>query len=195
MIVRVRYGDGRLETFDTASFTAVAPFQATNMLTDFCLRLDDMEGGLWLEAHCYDISSAYSGEAQQGQGAPAAPVARRKMGWRFLLAEAGELAGVQSVAVDGTALAGHDVVAFEELARDGVRVAAHADIDDEAQTVALVSPALPWALAQTGEGMLPAVTGALIALAACAAALGVCAAGRARRGADAGGDEDGSAQE
>ena len=39
---------------------------------------------------------------------------------------------------DGSLLAGEDVVAFESLASGGVEVAAHADIDDEGQTVRLV---------------------------------------------------------
>lgn len=41
-------------------------------------------------------------------------------------------------AFDGSLLAGEDVVAFESLASGGVEVAAHADIDDEGQTVRLV---------------------------------------------------------
>ena len=41
-------------------------------------------------------------------------------------------------AFDGSLLAGEDVVAFESLTSGGVEVAAHADIDDEGQTVRLV---------------------------------------------------------
>lgn len=41
-------------------------------------------------------------------------------------------------AFDGSLLAGEDVVAFESLVSGGVEVAAHADIDDEGQTVRLV---------------------------------------------------------
>ena len=36
---------------------------------------------------------------------------------------------------DATGLDGQDVVAFEELSRDGILIASHADIDDEGQTV------------------------------------------------------------
>lgn len=50
--------------------------------------------------------------------------------------------GTQTVTFtfDGTDLGGHETVAFESLQKDGVEVAAHADIDDEGQTVKLVPP-------------------------------------------------------
>ena len=50
--------------------------------------------------------------------------------------------GTQSVTFtfDGTDLGGHETVAFESLQKDGTEVAAHADIDDEGQTVKLVAP-------------------------------------------------------
>lgn len=41
---------------------------------------------------------------------------------------------------DATGLAGKSAVAFESLVKDGIEVATHADIDDEAQTVAIVEP-------------------------------------------------------
>ena len=44
---------------------------------------------------------------------------------------------------DGSALAGHDVVAFESLGANGVEIATHMDIDDEGQTVKLVEPEKP----------------------------------------------------
>ena len=43
---------------------------------------------------------------------------------------------------DATGLAGHDAVAFESLTLDGIELAAHADIDDEGQTVTLTPPPL-----------------------------------------------------
>ena len=50
--------------------------------------------------------------------------------------------GTQTVtfAFDGTDLGGHETVAFESLQKDGTEVAAHADINDEGQTVKLVTP-------------------------------------------------------
>ncbi|MBR0404595.1 MAG: VaFE repeat-containing surface-anchored protein [Eggerthellaceae bacterium] len=41
---------------------------------------------------------------------------------------------------DAEGFAGHDVVAFESLSLDGTELAAHADIDDEGQTVTLTPP-------------------------------------------------------
>lgn len=47
---------------------------------------------------------------------------------------------VVSFEFDGSALLGHDVVAFETLYRTGEKVCEHADIDDEGQTVRLGEP-------------------------------------------------------
>jgi hypothetical protein len=80
---------------------------------------------------------------------------------------------------DGSALAGHDVVAFESLDRDGKEVAAHADIDDEGQTVKLVSPPTEdTPSGETAKGSLPK-TGddAPWVPLACAAGAAACAAG------------------
>lgn len=80
---------------------------------------------------------------------------------------------------DGGALAGHDVVAFESLDRDGQEVAAHADIGDEGQTVKLVSPpAEETPAGETVKGSLPK-TGddAPWVPLACAAGAAACAAG------------------
>lgn len=41
---------------------------------------------------------------------------------------------------DATGLEGKSAVAFESLVKDGIEVATHADIEDEAQTVAIVEP-------------------------------------------------------
>ena len=50
--------------------------------------------------------------------------------------------GTQTVTFtfDGADLGGHETVAFELLQKDGIEVAAHADIDDESQTVKLTPP-------------------------------------------------------
>ena len=80
---------------------------------------------------------------------------------------------------DGSALAGHDVVAFESLDRDGQEVAAHADIGDEGQTVKLVSPPTEdTPVGETVKGSLPK-TGddAPWVPLACAAGAAACAAG------------------
>ena len=96
MEVRIRYLDNRLDVFDTDAFTTPEPFGDANMLTDFELRFDRLgEAGLWLVAHSYDASPAYRDQTAEGE----TPVARRKRGWRFLLAETGEVDRIESVAV------------------------------------------------------------------------------------------------
>lgn len=50
---------------------------------------------------------------------------------------------VVSFEFDGSALGGHEVVAFESLEQEGKEIAAHADIDDEGQTVKLTAPEAP----------------------------------------------------
>ena len=80
---------------------------------------------------------------------------------------------------DGSALSGHDVVAFESLDRDGKEVAAHADIDDEGQTVKLVSPPTgDTPSGETAKGSLPKTGDDMpwVPL-ACAAGAAACAAG------------------
>ena len=99
MNITIRYDNGRIDVFDTVSFTAPQPFPQTNMLTDFELKLDDLgKKGLWLAAHYYAIGQAYRGAA----GDDEVPVARRKMGWRFLLAQEDEVGHIQSVDMDGS---------------------------------------------------------------------------------------------
>jgi hypothetical protein len=96
MEVRIRYRDNRLDVFDTDAFTEPEPFGDANMLTDFELRFDRLgDTGLWLVAHSYDASPAYRDQTAEGD----TPVARRKRGWRFLLAETGEVDRIESVAV------------------------------------------------------------------------------------------------
>ncbi len=98
MNITIRYDTGRIDVFDTVSFTAPQPFPQTNMLTDFELKLDDLgTKGLWLAAHYYAVAPEYRESAGDGE----IPVARRKMGWRFLLAQQDEVVHIQSVEMDG----------------------------------------------------------------------------------------------
>ena len=57
---------------------------------------------------------------------------------------------------DGGNLGGHSVVAFEELQEEGRKVAAHADLDDESQTVTITKPSIATQAcnATTGERTL-----------------------------------------
>lgn len=118
MRIQVRYESNRLDVFDTASFTKPEPFDGANMLTNFEVRVDELGNtGLWLVAHQYEVAEAYAKAADEGE----TPIARRKRGWKFLLAEARELPGVESVVIDGQTtlmrIAGElaDMVRFEQM--------------------------------------------------------------------------------
>ena len=101
MIVKITYDDKRLDIFDTTTFTAPSPLGKQNMLTNFEVRFDDMEGsGLWAAAHSYRADDSFKGDGDTD----GVPVARRTKGWRFLLASAKELDHVELVVVDGEAI-------------------------------------------------------------------------------------------
>lgn len=117
MIVKITYVDQRLDIFDTTAFTASAPFGKECMLANFEVRFDLLgEAGLWVAAHSYQADKS----VKQEDGA--VPVARRKRGWRFLLATAEELSHVELVVVDGEAIIKRvlgelvDLQAFDEAA-------------------------------------------------------------------------------
>lgn len=101
MKVKIRYANGRLDIFDTDTFTKSEPFAGTSMLTNFELRLDRLgNSGLWLEAHHYDTSPSAMEQADDTE----TPTAKRKRGWRFLLAEKGEMDGIECVLLDETCI-------------------------------------------------------------------------------------------
>ena len=43
MNITIRYDNGRIDVFDTMSFTAPQPYPTTNMLTNFERKLDEVE--------------------------------------------------------------------------------------------------------------------------------------------------------
>lgn len=117
MIVKVTYDDQRLDVFDTSAFTSAAPFGKSNILTNFEIRFDTIgDGGLWMAAHSYQADKPPQGAESE------TPVARRKRGWMFLLADASELEHVELVVVDGEAIMKRvfgelvDLQAFDEAA-------------------------------------------------------------------------------
>lgn len=97
MRVQVKYRNGRLDVFDTDSYTPAQPFGDGCMLADYEVRFDRLEKGLWLQAHFYDADPRFKEDLGDG----VVPVGRRSMGWRFLLAEQAELKEVEEVLVDG----------------------------------------------------------------------------------------------
>lgn len=118
MKIRIRYDNDRLDIFDTDSFTKSEPFDGACMLTNFEVRMDTLGNtGLWLMVHRYDTGDAYSKDVASTE----TPVARRKRGWRFLLAEESELSSIECVSIDGEPIllriAGElaDMVRFEQM--------------------------------------------------------------------------------
>lgn len=98
MIVRIRYRSNRIDVFDTDTFTKSEPFANANMLTDFEVLLDQLGNtGFWLAAHSYDANQGYRSDAIDDS----IPVAHRKKGWRFLLAESGEVEEIETVSIGG----------------------------------------------------------------------------------------------
>lgn len=83
-----------------------------------------------------------------------------------------------SFTFDGSALKGHDIVAFKTVSKEGAEVAVHADIDDPGQTVSLAdkpatptSPAPKGGLPKTGDSVPWIPLACLVAAAACGIAI------------------------
>lgn len=83
-----------------------------------------------------------------------------------------------SFTFDGSALKGHDIVAFKTVSKEGAEVAVHADIDDAGQTVSLAdkpatptSPAPKGGLPKTGDPAPWIPLACLVAAAACGIAI------------------------
>lgn len=98
---------------------------------------------------------------------------------------------------DGSKLTGTTAVVFETLTRNGIEIAAHADIDDADQTVELCTPEEGTSgkgYPKTGGNVPVApVAASILVLVGCGTAGAAWAASRRRRGSAAGsGDETGS---
>lgn len=97
MIVKAYYAGGRIDVFDTDRLTDSVP-QPGNLLTNYTLDLADVNGeSLWLCSYYYEAAQAYKGEP----GPKGLPVARRRDGWSFLIADADDMRGLNRVTMDG----------------------------------------------------------------------------------------------
>lgn len=97
MIVKAYYSGGRIDVFDTDRMTDGVP-QPGNLLTNYALDLSDVNGeSLWLCSFYYEAAQAYKDE----KGPKDLPVARRRDGWSFLLADAEDMERLNRVTVDG----------------------------------------------------------------------------------------------
>lgn len=97
MIVKTYYSGGRIDVFDTDRMTDGIP-QPGNLLTNYALDLVDVNGeSLWLCSYYYEAADAYKDEP----GPKGLPVARRRDGWSFLIADADDLQRLNRVTLDG----------------------------------------------------------------------------------------------
>lgn len=97
MIVKAYYSGGRIDVFDTDRMIDGVP-QPGNLLTNYTLDLSDVNGeSLWLCSYYYEAAQAYKDE----KGPKDLPVARRRDGWSFLLADAEDMQRLNRVTLDG----------------------------------------------------------------------------------------------
>ena len=91
MIVKAYYSGGRIDVFDTDRMTDGVPQPGT-------LDLSDVNGeSLWLCSYYYEAAQAYKDE----KGPKDLPVARRRDGWSFLLADTEDMQRLNRVTLDG----------------------------------------------------------------------------------------------
>lgn len=97
MIIRAYYAGGRIDVFDTDRMTDGMP-QPGNLLTNYSLDLADVNGeSLWLCSYYYEAADAYKNEL----GPKSLPIARRRDGWSFLIADSADLEKLNMVTADG----------------------------------------------------------------------------------------------
>lgn len=97
MIIKAYYSGGRIDVFDTDRLTDGIP-QSGNLLTNYSFDLADVNGeSLWLCSYYYEAADAYKDEL----GPKGLPVARRRDGWSFLIADADDLQILNRITLDG----------------------------------------------------------------------------------------------
>ena len=97
MIVKAYYAGGRIDAFDTDHLVDAVP-QPGNLLTNYTLDLSDVAAdGLWLRSYYHEAADDYRDEP----GPTGLPVARRRDGWSFLIADADDLERLNRLTVDG----------------------------------------------------------------------------------------------
>lgn len=98
MELKLLYDSLRIEVFSTSELTEKKALGDRNLLTNFELRMDQVDGDrLWLEMLWYDASSSVRADSPEGPLA----TARRTNGWRFLLADPEDMKHLMAVYLDG----------------------------------------------------------------------------------------------
>lgn len=97
MKLKLLYDSLRIEVFDTNELTEKKALGDRNLLTNYELRMDQIDGDrLWLEMLWYDASSKVRADSPEGVLA----TARRTNGWRFLLADPEDMRHLMAVYLD-----------------------------------------------------------------------------------------------
>lgn len=98
MLVKTYYNTGHFDVFDTATLVDGSIFKG-NALTNYALEISDARGGkaLWLDCYYYEADKAY----QNDLNPHGLPVARRRDGWSFVIADEADLETLLKVSVDG----------------------------------------------------------------------------------------------
>lgn len=97
MIVKAYYAGGRIDVFDADHLVDGIP-QPGNLLTNYTLDFSDLAGdSLWLRSYYHEAADAYREEP----GPVGLPVARRRDGWSFLIADSDDLERLNRLTVDG----------------------------------------------------------------------------------------------
>ena len=98
MIVKACYPGGLVDVFDTDHFTEALPLRG-NLLTNYTLDWSGAlsGGGIWMRAYWHETADEYRGVVDDA----GLPVARRRDGWSFLLADAGDVATLERLTLDG----------------------------------------------------------------------------------------------
>ena len=97
MKLKLLYDTLRIEVFDTNELTEKKALGDRNLLTNYELRMDRIDGDrLWLEVLWYDASSKVKSDSPDGSLA----TARRTNGWRFLLADPEDMEHLVAVYLD-----------------------------------------------------------------------------------------------
>lgn len=98
MLVKTYYSTGHFDVFDTATLVDGSIFKG-NALTNYALEISDArkEKTLWLDCYYYEADKAYQGDLNPH----GLPVARRRDGWSFVIADEADLDTLLKASVDG----------------------------------------------------------------------------------------------
>lgn len=98
MLVKTYYSTGHFDVFDTTALVDGSTFKGS-ALTNYALEISDARSGkaLWLDCYYYEADKAYRNDLNPH----GLPVARRRDGWSFVIADEDDLETLLKVSVDG----------------------------------------------------------------------------------------------